>query len=114
MLTNEMLLTDSVQDPRYPSRLSRNIQFAKAPMQKLVEENPVSNAFGFTLEEFKAMNEESQVNKEETKPTVDPRIAALKNRTKTALPDINADKIFSPMDILTQKLQSGEITKYCI
>lgn len=41
------------------------------------------------------------------------RIEELRSRKNKNLPSLNTDKILSPTDLLTQKLQSGEITKYC-
>ena len=47
-------------------------------------------------------------------PKVNPRSERLKNRTRTEIPKLgDVDKILSPTDLLTQKLQNGEITKYC-
>jgi len=93
LLQSEKLLTDSVIAEGYPKRLARNLQFAKSPTVKIVEEIKV----------------------EETKeePKVNPKLEQLRNRTKTQLPNLTADKIFSPAEILNQKLLNGEITKYC-
>lgn len=69
LLEDEKLLTDSVIAEGYPKRLARNLQFAKQPTIQVIEESKVE-----TIEE----------------PKVDPRLERLKNRPRTAMPDLNA------------------------
>lgn len=93
LIQDNKVLTDSVIAEGYPKRLARNLQFAKQPTIQIQEETKV---------------EETQDVK------VDPRLEKLKNRKRTEMPNLgDVDKIFSPTDMLNQKLQSGEITKYC-
>lgn len=73
----------------------------------LVEKDKINTKYDLELASLE------QINTQE-KPKTDPRLEKLKNRKRTEMPNLgDVDKIFSPTDMLNQKLQSGEITKYC-